>query len=412
MIVVAALFTSADELDWKSSRAQPFLQGNAEKLSELAKKHQVWILTDQPALKTHFGNMRFRTTPPQGNRLDNDQINTIVSCMELAENTSIAVLNLHCPFIEPSDLLSAIKKHVATDITHISIRPSEPSPCQIERHFDILQAGSVHLISGRSGDQWPASWLISKKFPFPWSVHTQTRDAKIFLRSPGHQKVSFIPLDNFPRDLKKDEYVFIRESDFEARLGIPCRETSRAIHLSNHFQNHDLMTFDIQNEAMIFRFPASSLDGKLTLMPFDHLGPLPHEQFIIRTSGKERHYPVEISNHFSGFLYTLTRTVSRGPVQNTVRFDPGGVLWQDGINLQTRQVISGRQSCPETFNFSEEFVVGKVADLNDLERAMAAGRVIGIRTSRPLLRIHSPLDILRARAITRARTTEQACRGS
>ena len=412
MIVVAALFTAADELDWRSSKAQPFLQGNVEKLSELAKRHQVWTLTDQPALKTHFGNMRFMTTPPQGNRLDNDQINTIVSCMELAENTSIAVINLHCPFIEPSDIFSAIRKHVATDITHISIRPSEPSPCQIERHFDMLQSGSVHLISDVSGDQWPASWLISKKFPFPWSVHTQTRDAKIFLRSPGHHEVSFIPLDNFPQDIKKDEYVFIRESDFEARLGIPSHGFSRAIHLSNHFQDHDLMTFDIQNDVLTFRFSTSPLDGKLTLMPFDHLGSLPHEQLVIRTNGKERHYPVEIPNHFSGFLYTLTRTVIRGAVQNTVRFDPGGVLWQDGINLQTRQVISGRQSCPETFSFSEEFVVGKVADLNDLERAMAAGRVIGIRTSRPLLRIHSPLDILRARAITRARTTEQACRGS
>ncbi len=412
MIVVAALFTAADELDWRSGKAQPFLQRIAEKLSEVAKRHQVWTLTDQPALKQHFGNMRFMTTHAQGNRLDNDQINTIISCMGFAENTSIAIINLHCPFIEPSDIFSAIRKHVATDITHISIRPSEPSPCQIERHFDMLQSGSVHLISDVSSDPWPASWLISKKFPFPWSVHTQTKDAKIFLRSPGHQKVSFIPLDNFPRDLKKDEYVFIRESDFEARLGIPSNDSSGTIHLSNHFLDHDVMTFNVQKEEVIFRFSASPLNGKLTLMPFDHLGPLPHEQLIMRTSGKERHYPVEIPNHFSGFLYTLTRTVSRGPVQNTVRFDPGGVLWQDGINLQTRQVISGRQSCPETFSFSEEFVVGKVADLNDLERAMAAGRVIGIRTSRPSLRIHSPLDILRARAITRAGTTEQACRGS
>ncbi len=411
MLIAAVLFTATDEIDWTTDEVCHFLEKSRENLSMLARQHEVCLLTDQPGLAGLF-KVPCKTITRQGSRLNNDQIRSILSFLNVSEDTSVAIINLHSPFLEHASISEGITRHNESKFTYISLTAATPSPCQIEQHLEITAAGSVHLPSSSQEHEHPASWVVSKVFPFPWEIHTEKTRHKIFLRDISQAGPTFIPLDDWPDSLAPDQYIFIYESKFQARVGIMHRNSSRLepIHLNDSLGRGKILSSCFEEGVLKFHFHDPPQKGKLSILPFTANGPLPEDQRVIHTTGKKLSYSIGKFTHpVTGILYTLSKNVMNGPVQITTKFDPGGILWQGSMNLQTQKIISGRQSCPEILSFSQDFVIGSADDLNDLSRAIRRGRVRGVMLHHPTEKLHRHIDLLRIKAIARAQEEKQAC---
>lgn len=406
MKIVAYIVTRHDEMDWLEPPFASYLNGFVKNLKPLCGQEDLWLVTDNDAVKAHFDSDFSHMEVIKANIKSEgvgEHVAKTVRRLGYDDDETVLIVNHHYLGLGGEYYKELIKKHQGSGKLFMSTNYIRGLAHQFICFKKIRSIRTVlFLDEALAGNPRIA---VTKPFVYHWSRYDSSMKPGRYRLNATREGVRFEPCSSN----KFGETAYDYASPNMAKAVFPANKLRKCDGVSLPVSGVPEMTLHREADGVRLRFDDATISSlhSLEILPFSSDGPFSKGAYMAR--GGEN--SVLIPNNSmpadaSGVIVVITEPVYDGVPDSVSHFKPKEMLWTMDKSGQVLRkngaVISGRQATPQFMEGVGDSLVGTVAQLTNVRAVIENGEACAYPLPEEIIPVHTRFDFLSYQAMQRA----------